>query len=508
MDKKKKMVKIICSITFIVLIMPLSLLAQVTFEKWYGGNDYDVGNFVVQTTDGGYIVAGATYSYGNSNSDAYLVKTDAAGNTLWTKVFGGDSSDIASSVQQTADGGYIITGTTWSFGAGKGDVWLIKTDSLGAMLWKKTFGSSDADSGYAVIQTIDGGYIITGFTKSFGAGNGDVYLIKTNSLGNPLYAKTYGGDSTDVGYFIQQTQDGGYIIVGKTRSYGAGDFDVWLIKTDANGDTLWTKTYGGENFDDGRSVQQTTDGGYIIAGSSFTYGYRYDDIYLVKTDAAGNTLWTKKFGGTYVDWGHSAAQTADGGYIVVGTTWSFGAGYGDVWLIKTAANGDSLWLKTYGGSHFEEGYCVAQTNDGGYIITGETNSYGTGSGDIYLIKTDADGNVGVEEKKNSDFGIRTLELKVHPNPFTKKTVINLSSDTGNSALGKSPMTNIQCPITISIYDVSGKLVYSLPSSVLSTHSSVMWNGIDNAGNQVENGVYFIRLDSKNYAIKKKIIFVK
>ena len=262
---------------------------QTEWEKTFGGSAWDGAESVQQTTDDGYIIAGTTESYGAGGGDVYLIKTDASGNTEWEKTFGSSAWDGAYSAQQTTDGGYIVAGGTESYGAGGADVYLIKTDASGNKEWEKTFGGSDYDEAYSVQQTTDDGYIIAGYICSGSAGPGDFYLVKTDASGNTEWEKTFGGSSDEYALSVVQTTDGGYIMAGATASYGAGNYDGYLIKTDASGNTEWEKTFGGSSGDSATSVQQTTDDGYIVAGDTYSYGAGAADVYLVKISSLINT---------------------------------------------------------------------------------------------------------------------------------------------------------------------------------------------------------------------------
>jgi hypothetical protein len=429
------------------------------WTKTYGGSGADQGISVQQTSDGGYIITGTTYSFGASGLNVYLIKTDSFGDTMWTKTYGGTDYDYGHSVQQTSDGGYIIVGGTHSFGAGSGDVYLVKVDLSGDTTWTKNYGGTALDWGRLVQQTSDEGYIIAGTTESFGAGGYDVYLIKTDSLGDTLWSKTYGGGADDCGCEVQQTSDGGYIIAGYTSSFGAGSADVYLVKVDLSGDTIWTKTYGGTNMDRGFSVQETSDDGYIIAGTTVSFGAGAFDVYLIKTTSFGDTMWTKTYGGTNWDEGRSVQQTSDDGYIITGYISSFGAGDTNVYLLKTDTEGDTLWTKTCGGAGIDIGNGVKQTTDNGYVIVGYTSSFGAGSYDVYLIKTGPEQGV------------------------TEHVAISISNDQITATVFQGPL---QLPLDkkCKVFDITGRVV--IPETM-------------------KPGVYFIEIDG---VVTQKVIKIK
>jgi len=382
-------------IMVISLVGSMAVTVEPVVEQWtrtFGGPDLDMGLSVQQTSDGGYIMTGYTRSYEAAFEDVLTVKTNSEGREQWVRTYGGPSWDNGYCVRETVDRGYIMTGFTRSYGAGWEDVWLIKTDSAGNLDWDKTFGGAESDWGFCVEQTSDRGYIIAGFTRSYGAGLEDIWLIKTDSNGNQVWDRTFGGPDVDYGLWVQQTLDGGYIVAGRTRSYGAGGVDAWVIKTDSGGSEEWSRTIGGSDGDWIRAVQQTSDGGYVLTGSTRLFGSGSEDLWLVKLDSRGDELWSRVFGGPESDEGLSVQQTSDHGYIVAGWTFSYGAGERDVWLIRTDSDGHELWNTTFGASGWEEGHAVQQTSDGGYIIAGSTHSYGAGETDMWLVKAGSASN--------------------------------------------------------------------------------------------------------------------
>ncbi|MCP5102222.1 MAG: hypothetical protein GY950_02530 [bacterium] len=392
------MKKLFFIIIFVCAVFGLAVdAASSSFRKTYGGSNIDRGITVHQASDGGYIITGFTKSFGAGKEDVYLVKTDAAGNTQWTKTFGGKDTDNGWAVLQTTDGGYIITGFTKSFGAGGYDVYLVKTGSTGETQWTKTFGGKGDDRSWDLGLTTDGGYIIVGETDSTGKGARDALLIKTGKKGVKQWKRSYGGPKDDRLFSVQQTPDGGYISAGITYSFGEGDRDAYVIKTDPGGNPQWTKTYGGKQSDVGHCVRLSADGGYIVTGYTSSFSKALNDVYLLKLDKAGNTQWVKTFGGK--DDYHTlyGQQTTGGGYILTGGIISADRRAAAACLIKTDAVGNLQWEKRFEEKIFKapnvvRGYNGRQTVDGGFVFAGDIYGYGTDKGFVYLVKVDGNGN--------------------------------------------------------------------------------------------------------------------
>lgn len=355
------------------------------WTKCYGGSDHERAYDIEQTYDGGFMIAGYTRSYGAGADDVYLIKTDPFGDTVWTRTYGGSSDDRARDVLQAPDSCYIVVGYTSLPGPVGTDVWLIKTDPAGDTLWTRAYGGEENDRGYAVRETFDGGYIIVGETWNANTENQDFYLIKTDSAGDTIWTKTYGGSDYDRAFSVLQTPDSGYVIGGYTR-IGTSNHDFCLFKIDRDGGMVWIRTYGGNRDDYCYSVQQTFDGGYILAGYTTQETY-WHNVYIVKTDSDGLVSWSRIFGGDRNDYAYSIQQTEDGGYIIAGWTNSGLLDRYDALLVKTDPAGNTSWARNYGGSEDDYAYMVKITQDNGFILAGWTESFGAGGYDCYVIRT-------------------------------------------------------------------------------------------------------------------------
>jgi len=357
------------------------------WDRTFGGVSDDVAWSVVQTNDGGYAIAGWTASLGAENEDFWLVKINSTGGIEWNQTYGGPYWERAYCLIQTKDGGFAIAGETRPYSTSycNRDFLLVKTDANGSMRWSRTYGGSNQEEAYSVIQTRDNGYAIAGRTISFGAGGSeDMWLVKTDADGNLEWSHPYGGTGIEIAYSVIQADDGGYAIGGETGSRGE-ERDMLLVKTDPTGNVQWQSTYGraGSICEFATSLIQTTDGGYAMAGFREFVGAD-SDFYLVKTDKDGAAQWDKTYGGPTRELALDAFQTSDGGYMLAGgTNWLSSP---DLWLVKTDSVGNEEWNQTYGGAGSEWAYSVIQTTDGGYAIAGCTTSFGAGNYDFWLMK--------------------------------------------------------------------------------------------------------------------------
>jgi hypothetical protein len=428
--------------TLSIAIIAINAFAQapsIEWQKSYGGTYGEWARAVQQTSDGGYVILGFSNSNdgdvtGNhaGSGDYWVVKTDNVGTLQWQKSLGGTDSELATSIKQTSDGGYIVVGYSQSTDGDItghngfncvpivpcNDYWVVKLDNAGVIQWKKCFGGTGNDEAYSTQQTSDGGYVFVGYSTSndgdvSGNHGNDYWLVKTDNAGTIQWQKCYGGGGHDYASSIQQTNDGGYIIAGYSESNDGdvsgnhGGKDYWIVKTDNAGTIQWQKSLGGTYDDRANSIQQTSDGGYIVAGWSESNdgdvsGNHAVDYWVVKLDNAGTLQWQKALGGGSIDYAYSIKQTSDGGYIVAGLSESIDGdvtgnhgglgGNDDYWVVKLDNTGSLQWQKSLGGTGSDLAYSIQQTNDGGYIVVGNSDSNdgdvsgNHGSIDYWLVK--------------------------------------------------------------------------------------------------------------------------
>ncbi len=447
----------------ILLLFTCNLInAQITFEKTYGGIGQEFAASFCQTIDNGYILLGSSESFTNS-SDLYLIKTDTCGNIIWSNTYGGVNFDSGHDLKETNDSGFIMTGMV------NLQTQVYKTNKTGNIKWTKTYPGAYP---LRVIQLQDSSYAICGNIQITGS-NWDMMLIKTDTVGNIMWSKNYGYNTWDDFGDAKQTNDGGYILAGsRTINWMQ---DIYVVKTNSVGDTLWTKSYGGTLEDFSYSIVQTSDNGFIILGATGSDpNYK---PYLIKTDQNGDTLWTKKFNyGCSNNGGNKIIQTPDGGYVFVGETNQNTPAY-EIYIVKTNSQGDSLWTKT-----FKNGFAmdIKFTNDGGFAIFGFTQYAGAGMNDFYFAKTNNEGVIiGIKEQLNDN-----LNLKIFPNPAKNSITISQTEPTFNK---------------YEIYSLNGKLVAE--------------NKITNILQKVDlsaysEGMYIVKLIGDQKVAFKKIVVIE
>jgi hypothetical protein len=453
---------------------------SVKFEKVYGGNGYDYGYSVTQAYDKGYVIAGATTSFGNGTTDAYMLKVDSLGAIKWQRTFGGINLEQAYSIKETADTNYIIAGFTNSFGFGGYDMYLIKTNRGGDTLWTKTYGGTNWDFAYCAEPTSDGGYIMAGGTYSFGKGDEDMYVVKLNANGDTLWTKTYGGTEQDEAKSIIQTSDGGYLLTGFSKSLGETNGDIYTIKTNSMGDTIWTKKFGGVEVDEAYDVlENTVAGEYLVAGRSKSVGAGNFDGVIIRYSTTGTEIYVPTYGGTDDDGIQSIDLSANSRLASAGYTYTYGFGLGTSEFLLYVENPfNGFHSGTFGGNKMEKAYCVSSTKDNGYIMVGNSTSY-SNLEHIYLVKLDSNGvssaNVDNLVTNINSFEDANTSIYLYPNPASNELNISIEAFPKNKKY------------TLTINDVLGR---EHISTFIETSSST-----DHAINtsQLPSGVYLVKI---------------
>jgi hypothetical protein len=503
----------------LILLKANAQAPEIEWQHCYGGTYFEQANSIQQTLDGGYIIAGKTSSNdedvtGNHGLqtivDFWIVKIDHLGILQWQKCLGGTSDDLAMSIKQTSDGGYITAGYTFSNNGdvtgnhGHYDYWVVKLNENGGIQWQKTYGGSKWDQANSIELTSDGGYIIAGYTCS---NNGDVtgfhsnssdfsdfWIVKINSLGAIEWQKALGSSGGEEANSIKQTSDGGYIIAGKTtipatmaipdgnvtNNHGGSDF--WIVKLSSSGTIEWQKSHGSNGYEEAFEIQQTWDGGFIVSG------YKDSDYWLVRLSWAGIIEWEKQYGGWWgLDYAYSLDQVNDGGFVLAGVSYSNDTsvtgnhGLDDCWVIKTDGFGNLKWQKSFGGSVHEDAKYIHQTSDGGFIIAGYTSSndgditINHGYDDFWIIKLYPTPAGTVENILNN-------KITVYPNPTSSEFIINWEGETIKQ---------------VKVFNLLGEIIFQ---DILNNQQTRVYL------NKQPKGIYFVEVTDQNKNVfNKKII---
>jgi len=463
------------------------------WHRTYGDTLNDFGNSVTVTAEGYYVTTGKMQIYDAEadkvHTDVIVVKTDANGGTAWVRTYGGPEQDSGRSVIQNSLGQYVVAGFTESFGVGGWDMYLLVLDQAGDTLWTRTYGLPGGDEiAYCVRQTSDGGYLLVGETET--GGDEDVYLVRVDAAGDTLWTRTYGGPGYHTARDFDELPYGGFIIVGTTLTTS---MDVYLLRTDAAGDTLWTNAYNFGLNDYGLSVDPISYWAYIVTGyveSALAPNY---NVLLMQVHHTGSVNWSRYYGGMGNDTGTSVQVVPTGGYVIAGITDSFGAGYDDMYLIRTDGNGDTLWTTTYGGVNSDWALQVEEASEGGYVLAGLTTSFGNGAFDIYLVKTGTD-VAGVQV--GPDQSRMRLAVSAVPNPATSTVAITYTLPSAGD-------------VTVAIYDLLGREVRRLGAQAQAPGMhTITWDRANERGRAVQPGVYFCRVQAAGQIATGKITVVE
>lgn len=445
MSFKNTVLAILSLICLLTVSNAFALGTDTLWTRYYGGSSYDIGYSVCESYDHNYLLTGYTSSFGNAQ-EVYFLKLNSEGDSVWTRKWGGYAFDGAHHVVETADSGYMLIGYTESYGSGGKDLYLLKSDQAGNLQWYKTYGGSLQDCGYFIHDNEDGTFLLLGYRDGpSGWYKGDVWILKIDTAGDTIWTKSYGGSYEEWAMSMVVDEDGNYLISAVSNSFGAGGKDVWLLKIDSLGDTLWTKTYGGAAEDVGYDIVKTYDdnfiiGGYINGSGQWTPG----DLWLLKISGNGDSLWSKIYAAEAEESVFEMYETPDSGLIIGGRR---GCNNGDMWLLRTDSSGDTLWTRNYGGIYEDQIIDIAVTSDGGYILTGFTSSFGSGYHDVYVVKTTPDtSSTGVEEVYN-----------VNPIIAGFSIANNISSD--NFFVNYHLSTSSE--VEIDLFDITGRNVRTL-----------------------------------------------
>lgn len=490
----------------------------IEWQHSFGGSNAEVANSIIQTTDGGYAIAGYSDSHNGdvtahhdttTMGDYWIVKLDAAGAMQWERSLGGSKDDIAYAIIQTRDGGYAVAGysdsndgdvTGHNGTTNYADYWIVKIDANGIIQWEQSYGGSRDDKPFSIIETTDHGYAVAGYaysndsmvTTHHGSNlTTDYWLIKIDSVGGLQWQKSYGGNSNDEAHCVIQTADGGYAIAGNSNSNFSGDVqqnhglgDYWVVKTDSVGTIQWQKLYGGTGYDYGWSILTNNSGGYVIGGYSastngnVTGNHGNDDYWVVSINATGTILWEQTYGGTSFENTATIVKTFDGGYAVGGYTLSNDGnvagnhGASDFWMIKMDSVGVLKWQKTMGGTNNDAAYSIIQTNDGGFALAGESTS--------------SDGDVTLNQGTYDYWVVKLLPCTASVSSINPQSCgsysLNSVTYTGSGTYTQNFTNSIGCDsvltINLTVYSIDGSVSQVGGATLMANQAGAVYQWVD------------------------------
>jgi hypothetical protein len=445
---------------------------QSTFEKTFGGEYDEYAHSILQTEDNGYILCGHTCTFGSGGQDVYIVKTDASGTIEWTQTYGGGGEDHGYYISKANNGGFIICAESTS--TGSRTAYIIRIDSNGNVIWENNINANYLSTSRCLVQTEANDIIVCGSTSMTNLGETDVLLFKLNESGELIWNKKYGGDGYDFAYSICETTDGGFVMAGGSSFPEKGNYDIYIIKTDTEGDTVWTRKYGGSIYDAAYSILKSNDGNLFVGSSSAITGDMKHRI--LKLDNNGDTLWTKTYGEDASSFGMNISLTNDNCLIGCGWSKNLNEQESRLNLYKTDVNGNLLWFKYFGGDSYDIGYDVFEANDLGLVVAGYTQSFGAGMADMYLIKTDSEGFLTSMNEFNKEKNL----ISIFPNPATSFITIQLKED-------------IPIEETIIYNHLGQKALVSKPVN----------NSVDVS--KLKRGIYFLEVITSQNRIRTKLV---
>ncbi|MBL0062017.1 MAG: T9SS type A sorting domain-containing protein [bacterium] len=471
----------------LVIVFATLATAQVPDSLWtryYNSGESEICFGIDETTDNGLILAG--YALLDTGATAVLIKTGPNGSPFWSRTFG--DNEQAYCVLQTADGSYLVGGSSTNE-EGNSSTWLMKASSTGDSVWSRTFGGISGEDCRSIVATSDGGYLLAGNTTSFGEGDNDAWIVKTDANGGGLWTRTVGSDGSDQCIDAIRTSDNGYVFVGQTDSLATwGGVDAWIVKLNSQGDTLWSRTFGGQEFEFFYSVQEAQDGGYVAAGATQSNSAGSYDFFIAKTDANGNGQWTHTYGDIGDDECSEIRALPDGGFILSGPTGSFDNNAYGTWILRTDALGDTLWSKVIRPDTTGYGFCGILLSDGGYAFAGGGLRISNGRQDMLVTKI---GAIPLPVTQSVTPLPSEFALSNFPNPFNPVTTIQFSMPQAGHA-------------TLTLFDVNGRQIETLLNDNLTSGEyHVSFDGAN-----LPSGTYFARVQANTSAATHKIVLLK